>query len=135
MPRSDDPLLALAARIVSAHVGHNETPARAVPDLIRDVYRALKEAAETAGAAPPARAAVPARQTVFDDHVVCMECGLRMKMLKRHLQTVHNETPSQYRAKWNLAADYPMVARQYASLRSSLAMRSGLGKRHRAKNR
>jgi predicted transcriptional regulator len=72
---------------------------------------------------------LPAGQTVFDDHLICLECGLHMKMLKRHLQTVHKETPAQYRAKWHLAGDYPMVARQYAALRSDLAKESGLGKR------
>ena len=60
-------------------------------------------------------------QTVFDSHLICMECGLHMKMLKRHLQTVHNMTPAEYREKWHLTGDYPMVAQQYAALRSSLA--------------
>jgi predicted transcriptional regulator len=66
-------------------------------------------------------------QTVFDDHLICMEDGLSMKMLKRHLLTVHGMTPDEYRKKWNLPADYPMVASQYAKLRSNLAVQSGLG--------
>jgi predicted transcriptional regulator len=136
MPQSDDHLLVLVTQIVSAHVEHNETPSRALPGLIRDVYRALASV-ESRAPAPvkspliadaPARKAPPG-QTVFDDHLVCLECGLHMKMLKRHLQTVHNETPAQYRTKWRLAGDYPMVARQYAELRSGLAKESGLGKR------
>lgn len=132
MPSTADPLLSLVAQIVSAHVEHNDTPAQTVPDLIRAVYQALAAAGSGAGQAADVAPAVrkrPSGPTVFGDHLVCMECGLHMKMLKRHLQTVHNETPAQYRAKWNLPGDYPMVARQYAALRSSLAKASGLGKR------
>jgi predicted transcriptional regulator len=133
MSSADDPLLPLVAQIVSAHVEHNDTPAQALSDLIRGVYRALANAVPNVAErpSPPAAAArkAPSGQTVFADHLICMECGMHMKMLKRHLQTVHNETPAQYRAKWNLPGDYPMVARQYAALRSSLAKESGLGKR------
>jgi predicted transcriptional regulator len=131
MPLTDNPLLALVAQIVSAHVEHNAIPGRAVPDLIRGVYQALANAGSEASptAEVPAMRRRPAGPTVFSDHLVCMECGLHMKMLRRHLQTVHKETPAQYRTKWSLPGDYPMVARQYAALRSSLAKRSGLGKR------
>jgi predicted transcriptional regulator len=136
MPQSGDPLLALAAQIVVAYVEHNDTPGRALPGLIRDVYQALASAGSNnvappgqPSAKPAAARKVPGGQTIFDDHVICMECGSHMKMLKRHLQTVHNLTPAQYRAKWSLPSDYPMVARQYAALRSSLAKESGLGKR------
>jgi predicted transcriptional regulator len=131
MPSTSDPLLPLVAQIVSAHVEHNEVPGRAVPDLIRGVYLALANAGMGGGQTVEVQAARkrPAGPTVFSDHLVCMECGLHMKMLRRHLQTVHKETPAQYRAKWSLPGDYPMVARQYAALRSSLAKRSGLGKR------
>ena len=135
MSQSDDPLLSFVAQIVSAHVEHNDTPAHVLPGLIRDVYRALATAVPLSAtptdhaAASPAFRKGPAGQTVFDDHLLCMECGLRMKMLKRHLQTLHNETPAEYRAKWRLPEDYPMVARQYAALRSNLAKESGLGKR------
>jgi len=72
-------------------------------------------------------------QTVFDDQLICMECGLSMKMLKRHLQTVHGMTPAEYREKWELSSDYPMVAANYAKLRSSLALESGLGLKPDAK--
>jgi predicted transcriptional regulator len=72
-------------------------------------------------------------QTVFDDHLICLECGVSMKMLKRHLQTVHGVTPREYRAKWGLSDDYPMVAANYAKLRSSLALESGLGLKPDAK--
>jgi predicted transcriptional regulator len=136
MARSEDSLLSLVARIVSAHVEHNATPTRALPGLIHDVWHALASVGTEPAAQPnrgrtvaAGRRENTAGQTVFDDHLVCMECGLHMKMLKRHLQTVHNETPEQYRAKWRLPGDYPMVASQYAALRSSLAKESGLGRR------
>lgn len=141
MPRSDDPFLPLTVQIVSAHVEHNSVEASELPALIRSVYRALAASVPQSPAPRPttlvaetvkpvtAAARKAAEKSVFDDHLVCMECGLSMKMLKRHLQTVHNLSPSQYRAKFQLAGDYPMVARQYAALRSSLAKESGLGKR------
>ncbi len=139
MTESDNPILTLTAQIVSAHVEHNETSSAGLPSLIREVYQALagveavpeRPRALMADAPLPPVAAKKAagKQTVFDDHLVCMDCGLSMKMLKRHLQTVHSLSPAQYRAKWNLPGDYPMVARQYADLRSSLAKESGLGKR------
>jgi predicted transcriptional regulator len=132
MAQSGDPLLLLAAQIVIAQIGHNDTPSGALPGLIRDVYQALASVGPSQGQAN-ARP-TPARKTsaglpVSDDHLVCLECGMHMKMLKRHLQTVHDMTPAQYRAKFNLPGDYPLVARQYAALRSSLAKESGLGKR------
>jgi len=131
MPQAGLSLLSLTAQIIIAHVQHNQTPPAVLPDLIRDVYLAL------ASATPPGErngrdAAVPRAangQTVFNDHLICLECGLHMKMLKRHLLTVHGTTPALYREKWTLAGDYPMVARDYAALRSSLAKDSGLGKR------
>jgi predicted transcriptional regulator len=136
MPQSGDSLRWLAAQIVIAHISHNETPAHALPDLIRAVYQALASAGSTDASPTAQTSATPvtprksaSNQTVFDSHLICMECGLHMKMLKRHLQTVHNTTPTQYREKWHLPGDYPMVALQYAALRSSLAKESGLGKR------
>jgi predicted transcriptional regulator len=132
MPQSANRLLPLVARIVCAQVGHNVMPTRAIAGLIRDVYDALAGVdgrTSDAGASPASPRKGTEGQTVFANALVCLECGSRMKMLKRHLQTVHNETPAQYRAKWRLAGDYPMVAREYAELRSSLAKESGLGKR------
>lgn len=135
MPPSDDPLLSLVAQIVSAQVEHNETPANVLPRMIRDVYRALADIGPGAAAPPVRTSPLPAArkgstgQSIFEDRLICLECSMPMKMLKRHLQTVHNETPVQYRAKWQLPGDYPMVARQYATLRSNLAKESGLGKR------
>jgi predicted transcriptional regulator len=136
MPESGDLLRGLAAKIVIAHISHNETSTQALPDLIRAVFQALASAGSGESvmqASPATRPTTPrkaaADQTVFDSHLVCLECGLHMKMLKRHLQTVHNTTPAQYREKWHLQGDYPMVAHQYAALRSNLAKESGLGKR------
>ena len=144
-------ILTLAARIVGAHVGHNDVPTDSIPNMIRNVYGALAElAASQPGAgeddhphhghdhthhhdgqalnhAQDAHRHSAIGQTVFDDHLVCMECGLSMKMLKLHLLTVHALSPDAYRAKWGLPADYPMVAAVYAKLRSSLALESGLG--------
>ena len=136
MPQLPDPLLPLVVLIVSAHIEHNDTPAQSLPDLIRDVYSALAGvAADTGSRANRAGAMVvagrkgPAGRAESDDHVICLECGSQMKILKRHLRAVHNATPAQYRAKYRLPADYPMVARQYAALRSNLAKESGLGRR------
>ena len=132
MTRPDDSLLTLVARIVSAQVANHDTGANALPGLIRDVYLALAcidPRGTQTPATPLAARRAAAGQSVFDDHLVCMECGLHMKMLKRHLQTVHHMTPAQYRTRFGLAGDYPMVARQYAELRSTLAKGSGLGKR------
>jgi predicted transcriptional regulator len=142
MPQSADQLRSLAAEIVIAHVEHHDTPSSALPALIRAVYQAL--AGISASNNPsPAQASTrfagdrktSAGQTVFETHLICMECGLHMKMLKRHLQTVHNTSPAEYRDKWRLPGDYPMVAHQYAALRSSLAKKSGLGRRPIARNR
>ena len=122
MPQSGDRILSLTAQIVSAHVGHNDMPGRALPGLIRDVYRALASAASStipsAGETTPPPTSIrkaTSGQTVFDDHLICLECGGHMKMLKRHLQTFHDTTPAQYRAKFQLPGDYPMVARRYAA--------------------
>lgn len=141
MPQPANSLLTLVASIVGDYVGNNETPTQALPGLIRDVWQALVNTGtivvsggDTVGRMPAASHGGSGRQTVFDDHLVCLDCGMHMKMLKRHLQTVHNQTPAQYRAKFNLPGDYPMVARQYAALRSSLAKESGLGKRPKGRS-
>jgi predicted transcriptional regulator len=129
-PNSD--LLTLAASIVSAHVGHNEVGPREVPKLIRDVYETLATVASNGEPRVAAPARSPARAAAAvptDDQLTCMECGMRMKMLKRHLLTVHSLTPEDYRSKYNLPDDTPMVTSNYAELRSQLAKASGLGKR------
>ena len=135
-----DHILVLAAQIVSAHVSHNDATADELVQLIKDVYQALA----TIDPPPPRAAqghhhvhahvsthAAAAGET--DDYLVCLEDGLTMKMLKRHLLTVHGLTPEEYRIKWNLPDDYPMVASNYAKLRSNLAKESGLGLRPEAR--
>jgi predicted transcriptional regulator len=138
MEQTHDHLLSLAAKIVAAHIGNHTTTPEALPGLIRDIYRTLAEVEPeltlpARDAVPAPRAVVSVRQAVAHDQLTCKECGLTMKMLKRHLITVHGLTPDDYRAKWGLPADHPMVTSEYAKLRSSLAKASGLGKRPEAK--
>ena len=129
--QSADPILELTAGIVSAYVSHNSIPPSQLPELIQTVFRSLSETGET-GAAPRGKApkpAIPVRRTVQPDYLVCLEDGKRLKMLKRHLRTNYNLTPEQYRAKWGLPADYPMVAPNYAKRRSEFAKKIGLGQK------
>lgn len=126
-------VLGLTARIVAAHVEHNHVAADALPAMIQSVYRSLS----TAGSPEPATAKVPtpavsAKRSVFPDFIVCLEDGKKLKMLKRHLKTSYNLTPAEYRVKWGLPRDYPMVAPSYASVRSSLAKSIGLGRKRSA---
>lgn len=119
----------LAADIVSAFVSHNTIAASELPALIRDVHAALARL-DGAPAAPVAEApkpAVNARKSVHDDFIICLEDGKKFKSLKRHLRTQYNMTPEQYREKWGLPPDYPMVAPNYAKARSALAKEMGLG--------
>jgi predicted transcriptional regulator len=121
-------ILALTAEIVSAHVGANAIGPEALPDLIRDVYRAMSNLG-TIAPVPTERPqpAVPIKKSVFPDYIVCLEDGKKLKMLKRHLMSAYNMTPDQYRERWQLGADYPMVAPNYAQHRSTLAKKIGLG--------
>jgi predicted transcriptional regulator len=125
----ENEIVSLTARIVSAHIANNDVSADQIPGLIRDVHQALA----TVGQAPaePIRAepAVDVKKSVFPDHIICLECGTSLKMLKRHLATDHGMTPDEYRAKWGLPHTYPMVAPEYAATRSQLAKDSGLGRR------
>ena len=123
-------VLALTAQIVSAHVTKNTVDIGELPTLIRDVFRTLSTLGEAAPApvADTAKPAVPAARSVFASHIICMECGKKMTMLKRHLMTEHGLTIDQYRTKYNLPGTYPMVAPDYAKTRSSLAKEMGLGK-------
>ncbi len=134
---SDTTVLALTARVVAAHVGHNEVSADALPDLIRAVYNALTEigsaapphpAPEPDAPEPDARVPVVSPEaSVFNDYIICLEDGKKQKTLKRHLQSAHGLTPEAYRARWGLPASYPMVAPAYAERRSNLAKSIGLG--------
>ena len=121
-------ILSLTAQIVSAPVSHNSVPANAVPSLIQEVYRTLTSIER--GPAPVAERpepAVPVKKSITPDYIICLEDGKKLKMLKRHLKTSFNLTPDQYRERWGLGADYPMVAPRYAKHRSSLAKKIGLG--------
>jgi len=146
-------LLALSAQIVAAHSAHNQVGIETLPIVIRNVYNTLADLrlasssssvvvththdeynhdgrdhrGHNASHAHNVYVHPVYGQTVFEDHLICMEDGLTMKMLKRHLLTVHGMTPEDYRSKWGLPPDYPMVAAEYAKLRSSLALQSGLG--------
>ncbi len=120
-------ILGLTAQIVSAHISRNPTDAQALPSLIQSVFQSLSTVGETDTAPAAAQAPAVPIKSVFADHIVCLEDGKKLKMLKRHLQTSYNLTPEQYRAKWNLPRGYPMVAPNYAAHRSSLAKKIGLG--------
>lgn len=129
---NNEDLLAFTTEIVSSHVANNPTAAAELPALIHDVYKAL---ASVNTAAQPAverpQPVVPVKKSVFPDYIVCLEDGKKLKMLKRHLKTAYNMTPEEYRERWNLPADYPMVAPNYAEHRSGLAKKIGLGTRPR----
>jgi predicted transcriptional regulator len=121
-------LLNLTTEIVAAHVRNNSVSQSELPDLIRTVHTALSEVStgSTEGRPTPA---VSVRRSVNPDYIVCLEDGKKLKMLKRHLKTAYNMTPEEYRDRWGLPADYPMVAPNYARQRSALAKKIGLGRR------
>ncbi|MGH6776807.1 MAG: MucR family transcriptional regulator [Bradyrhizobium sp.] len=124
----------LTATIVSAYLSNNPTPASEIPNLISQVHAALLRVSNGRGeAAPPeaAKPAVPVKKSVNADYLVCLEDGKRFKSLKRHLRTQYSMTPEQYRDKWGLPPDYPMVAPNYAVARSQLAKKMGLGQQQR----
>ncbi|RBM06545.1 MucR family transcriptional regulator [Novacetimonas cocois] len=137
MDQSDDlsPAIVIAmSDIVAAHLGNTNTslPTEHVPAFIRDVYAAIRETTpvpETNSSIPAQQPAVPVEQSVFPDYIVCLEDGKKLKMLKRHLQTRYGMTPTQYREKWQLPMDYPMVAPEYAKMRAALARDAGLGRK------
>ena len=123
----------LAADIVSAYVSKNSVPVAELPSLLNSVYAALARTAQGQQAEPQAELvpAVSVRKSVTPDAIVCLEDGKKFKSLKRHLRTIYDMTPEQYRAKWNLPHDYPMVAPSYAKARSELARTMGLGQQRR----
>lgn len=126
-------VLGLTAQIVSAHVSNNSVTPDALPALIQDVYRTLSGVGKEPVQPDKPQPAVPVKKSVFPDHIVCLEDGKKLKMLKRHLKTAYNMTPEQYRERWGLAPDYPMVAPNYARHRSSLAKKIGLGTKPRSR--
>ena len=129
---SDDTLLTLTADIVAAHVSNNSVAVNDLPNLIQNVHSALSGISGTAKASESRpEPAVSIRSSVKPDFIVCLEDGKKLKMLKRHLMTHYQMTPDQYRQKWGLAADYPMVAPNYAEQRRTLAKSIGLGTKRR----
>ena len=126
---TNEDLLAFTTEIVSSHVSNNEKDASELPKLIRDVYYALANIMSPQPEEEQLQPAVPVKKSVFPDYVICLEDGKKLKMLKRHLKTAYGMTPEEYRIRWNLPADYPMVAPNYAKHRSGLAKKIGLGMR------
>jgi predicted transcriptional regulator len=129
---TEDTLLTLTADIVAAHVSNNSVAVNDLPNLIQNVHAALSGISGTSAAAEPKpEPKVSIRSSVKPDYIVCLEDGKRLKMLKRHLMTHYNMTPDQYRQKWGLSTDYPMVAPNYAEQRRNLAKSIGLGTKRR----
>ena len=125
-------LLALTSEIVSSHVSNNSVPPTELTGVIESVYEKLSELAR--GKPEPKEElipAVPIKKSVTDEHIICLEDGKKLKMLKRHLKTAFDMTPEEYRAKWGLKPDYPMVAPAYARKRQALAKQIGLGRKPR----
>ncbi|MCF3935597.1 MucR family transcriptional regulator [Acuticoccus sp. M5D2P5] len=136
-PLQDSNLIDLAAEIVSAYVSNNSVASHDLPNLISDVYAALQK---TNGGEPepepePLKPAVSIKKSITPDYLICLEDGKKFKSLKRHLRTHYNLSPEEYRERWNLPNDYPMVAPNYAAARSELAKRMGLGQQRKKPTR
>ncbi len=121
-------LLELTTKIVAAHIANNAMPAVDLPHLIAAVHETLATLGPEEPAAKP-KPAVPIKQSVKPEYIVCLDDGKKLKMLKRHLRTAYNMTPDDYRKRWGLPSDYPMVAPTYAATRSKLAKKIGLGRK------
>ncbi len=123
-------LLGLASNIVSAYLSRNTVPANDLPSLIRTIHTTLSEleTGKTQGAAQELTPAVPVKKSVAPDYIVCLEDGKKLKMLKRYLRSQYGMSPEEYRVRWGLPLDYPMVAPNYAAQRSRLAKQIGLGR-------
>jgi len=125
-------VLGWTAQIVAAHVSNNTVSPEALPALIQEVFRTLSNVGVQVEPSEKPQPAVPVKKSVFGDYIICLEDGKKLKMLKRHLKTAYNLEPDQYRERWGLPPDYPMVAPNYARQRSSLAKKIGLGTKPRA---
>lgn len=132
---SSNNYIELAADIVSAYVSNNSVPASDLPSLINEVHSALLRVTSGHPVAVPEtpRPAVPTKKSITNDYIICLEDGRKFKSLKRHLRTQYNMSPDEYREKWGLPPDYPMVAPNYAKARSNLAKQMGLGQQRRRK--
>jgi predicted transcriptional regulator len=122
-------LLTLATEIVSAHISNNTTAPDQLPALIQQVFNTLATVERATTEPPRPDPAVPIKQLVRPDHIACLECGKQFSMIKRHLMTDHELTPEQYRQRWDLPASYPLVAANYAKVRSAFAKKIGLGRK------
>ena len=122
-------LIELTARLAAAYLRNNTLPAAGLTELITSIHGALRNADAPQIEPTQLTPAVPIRSSVRPGHIVCLECGMKAKMLKRHLSAEHGLTPEAYKAKWRLAPTYPLVAPEYAATRSSLAKRIGLGRK------
>ncbi len=127
---SDEELLRMTAEVVAAYVRNNSLPTGQLADVIAAVYHSLRtiDGGGTHLVSEPLKPAVPIRKSITPDYLVCLEDGKKLKMLKRHLRSTYNLTPDEYRQKWQLPADYPMVAPNYAQQRSAFAKKIGLGR-------
>jgi len=123
-------MLRMAVDIVSAYVGNNSVPTTQVPEVINAIYSSLNALGDADnGPAETLRPAVPVRRSITPDYLICLEDGKQLKMLKRHLRAVYGLSPEEYRAKWGLPPDYPIVAPNYAKQRSNFAKQIGLGRK------
>ncbi|MDP6391137.1 MAG: MucR family transcriptional regulator [Alphaproteobacteria bacterium] len=127
---TSEDILRMTTEIVSAYLGNNVLSTAQIPDVINTVYGTLNRVNGAVGDAEARarKAAVPVRRSITPDYIVCLEDGKKLKMLKRHLRTVYNLTPEEYRVKWGLPSDYPMVAPNYSKQRSAFAKKIGLGR-------
>jgi predicted transcriptional regulator len=136
-PKNIDTLIELTADVVAAYVSNNPVPASELSNLIADVHAALGRVAGSASPEPlpvdKQKPAVNPKRSVHDDYIICLEDGKKFKSLKRHLMTHYGLTPEQYREKWGLDANYPMVAPSYAAARSQLAKKMGLGRKRKSR--
>ena len=128
--------IGLTANIVSAYVSNNSVPSSEIPNLISQIHSALKRVSggQVAAPAEPLKPAVPIKRSITPDYLVCLEDGKKFKSLKRHLRTQYGLSPEEYREKWGLPSDYPMVAPNYAKARSNLAKQMGLGQQRRRRS-
>jgi len=128
-------ILELTTEIVSAHVSNNSVAIGDLPSLIQEVYKTLSSVGSEQISTERPRPAVPIKKSIFPDYIICLEDGKKLKMLKRHIMTSYGLSPKEYRDRWGLGADYPMVAPNYARHRSNLAKKIGLGTKPRTGSR
>ena len=134
---ADDDLLRMTADVVAAYVSNNTLATAQLADVIHAVYNSLRslEGPPIEAPAEPLKPAIAVRKSITPEYLVCLEDGKKLKMLKRHLRSTYNMSPDEYRAKWSLPPDYPMVAPKYAEARSQLAKQMGLGQQRRRRSR